>query len=154
MTARRTRSDSVKGMVDAMAAAIEGDIDPPGHVRLRDGDRPFWAAVVRARARAEWTDADLVHAANMARAMADIERLQLEIEGEGDVLTNARGTVVANPKHAILEQLSRRVMALTRLLQMQAAASGDLEDKTKRRKAESEARKVARQLEDDLIPTA
>ena len=142
-------------MVETMAAALAGDIEPPAHVRLRDGDRPYWTAIVRARARKEWTDADLVHAGNMARAMADIERIAVELEAEGDVIENARGTPVMNPKHQVLEMLSRRVMALSRLMQMQSYAGGDLEDKVKARRNEAAARQTAGQVvgEDDLIPT-
>ncbi len=142
-------------MVEAMQSALAGDIEPPPHVRLRDGDRPYWIAVVRARARKEWTEADLVHAGNMARAMADIERLSREIEAEGDVIENAKGTPITNPKHSVLEMLSRRVMALSRLMQMQAVASGALEDKAKGRAQERAARATAGavQAEDDLIPT-
>ena len=42
-------------------------------------------------------------------------RLEGEMEGEGDVIENARGTMVMNPKHQVLEMLSRRSMAITRL---------------------------------------
>lgn len=34
-----------------MVDAAKGDIQPPGHVKLRDGDQVFWLGVVRARAR-------------------------------------------------------------------------------------------------------
>lgn len=153
MGTKRTRTDSLKGMVEAMQAAIAGDIEPPGFVRMRDGDLPFWLAVTRARARAEWTESDLVHAANLARCMADIERIAHELETEPDVVENARGTPVPNPKHALQETLSRRAMSLTRILQMQSAASGKAEDKVKARSAERGARAVAKSLEDELIPT-
>lgn len=152
--ARKQRSDSVKGMVEAMQAAISGDVEPPAYVRMRPGDEDFWKAIVRARARAEWTESDLVHAANLARCMADIERIAGELESEPDIVENARGTPVPNPKHALQETLSRRAMSLTRILQMQSASSGKQEDKAKARAAERSARDVARALEDELIPTA
>lgn len=151
---KRNPSNTVESLVGAMQAALAGDIQPPDFVRLREGDGPFWAAVVRARARSEWTGADLVNAANLARAMADIERIQGEIDAEGDTLENARGTAVLNPKHALLETLSRRVMALNRLLQMNGRVTGTVEDKIKARKRENEARTVAESLKDDLIPLA
>lgn len=150
---KRLPSNTVASLVGAMQAALAGDIEPPPSVRLRDGDRPYWDAVVRARARSEWTDADLVHAGNLARCMADIERIAREIADEGDIITNDRGTPIVNPKHALQETLSRRVMALSRLMQMQAAASGPGEDKVKARQAERGARAAAKTLEDELIPT-
>lgn len=137
-----------------MQAVLAGDIEPPGHVRLRDGDRPFWLAVVRARARAEWNEADLVHAGNMARCMADVERISSELEHEDDIVTNARGTPIPNPKYAILQQLSARAMALSRLMQMQSRAEAPAEKRQAARAQERKAREVAGTLEDeDLIPT-
>lgn len=109
---------------------------------------------MRARARAEWTPPDLVIAANLARAFGDVERISAELEDESDIILSSRGTPVANPKYAILEQLSRRILALTRVLQIQPAASGKAEDKAPARKAEAKARAAVAELEGegDLIP--
>jgi hypothetical protein len=150
--AKRNPVTTVQGLVTAMQAAIEGDIQPPKHVSLRPGDRPFWEAVVRARAKSEWTEADLVAAANLTRCLADIERVQAEIDAEGDVQINARGTPVMNPKHTLLEILSRRAMALFRLLQMQSVTAGQLKNKVVARAAERDARSAAETLRDELIP--
>ena len=151
---KRTPSNTVGALVGAMQAALAADIEPPDHVRLRDGDRPFWVAILRARARSEWSTSDLIHAGNLARCMADIERISREMETEGDLIENAKGTMCMNPKHQVLEMLSRRSMAITRLMQMQAAASGDADKKTKARQQESNARQSAAEImaEDDLIP--
>jgi ABC-type sugar transport system substrate-binding protein len=46
---RRQPISSASGAVAAMAAAVR-PIAPPACVSLRDGDGPFWDAVVRARA--------------------------------------------------------------------------------------------------------
>lgn len=137
-----THANAVHGALEAFQAAAEGDIDPPDCVRLREGDWPFWRAVLRARARSEWNENDLITAGNMARCMADIEDVQAELDVEGRVLENAKGTPVMNPKFAILEQLSRRHMALTRLLQMQASISGQASEMAKKRQAEKKAREV------------
>lgn len=68
---------------------------------------------------------------------------------------NARGTLVANPKHGILESMSRRIMALMRLMQMNARSTGQAEDKVKARAQEANARRAKADLdaEDDLIPS-
>jgi hypothetical protein len=151
---KKAPSNTVQSVVQAAQAAAQGDLEPPEHVRLRENDRPYWIAVVRARARQEWNEADLVNAGNMARAMADIERIQRELDEEGDILVNERGTQVVNPKHTLIEQLSRRIMALQRLLGMQAVTSGNARDKVKARSAEASARETVKALqdEDDLIP--
>ncbi len=71
---------------------------------------------MQARAATTWNNADLALAANLARTQADISRLSLELENEGDILENARGTPVVNPKHNLLETLTRRAVALSRAL--------------------------------------
>ncbi len=153
--ANRQPANTVQNLVAAMQNAIQGEIEPPVYVRLRGGDREFWDAIMRTRARTEWTDADLVNAGNMARCMADIERISRELETEGDVVENARGTLVANPKHGILESMSRRIMALMRLMQMNSRSTGQAEDKVKARAQEANARRAKADLdaEDDLIPS-
>lgn len=150
---KRSPSNTVASLVDAMQAALAGDIEPPDCVLIEEGDRPFWAAIMRARARAEWTEADLIHAANLARCMAEIDSESRLLRAEGAVITNEKGTPVVNPRHTVLERLSGRSLALTRILQMQSAASGKAEDKVKARQAERGARAAAKTLEDDLIPT-
>ena len=155
MTKKRNRSDSASSAVAAMQAAAAGAIDPPEHVHLREGDRPDWDAVVRARARDSWTDSDLILAGNLARCNADIERLQKEITAEGDLIENGRGTKVINPKHSLLETLSRRAVALSRMLQVHAQATqGDSRDQGKRATKQREAEQVISRLGDDLIPRA
>jgi hypothetical protein len=152
--AKRNPSNTVESLVNAAQAAALGDIEPPDHVFLRDRDRPHWLNVVRARARSEWTATDLVIAANLARAFADVERLSEELAGESDIVYSTRGTPVPNPKYAILQQLAQRIASLTRILQMQPAATGAARDKAPARAAEGRAREAQASLQDeeDLIP--
>lgn len=147
------KTDTAAGAIDAFQAAAK-EIDPPAHTNLRERDWPFWRAIVRARAHDSWTDIDLVHAANLARTQADIEKVQIELDEEGFTLVNDRGTVVANPKHSILETLSRRAISLSRSLQVHAhATQGDSHEQVKKNKAQSKAREVLESLEDEsLIP--
>jgi hypothetical protein len=110
---------------------------------------------VAARATVTWNVADLEIAGNLARAKADIERLQADIDSEGDVIVNARGTLVANPKHAVLEVLSRRAVALSRLLHIHAeATNGRSRDQIGKLAAQRQAEEAADALRDheDLIP--
>lgn len=117
---RRPRAGTVHAAVAALGSAFLPDIEPPAAVKLRAEDAPIWRSIIRARARDEWSDIDLMHAANLVRCLADIERISGEVGVEGDVVSNARGTQIVNPKHAILETLSRRGVSLTRLLQLHA----------------------------------
>lgn len=146
MTPKRQRSDSAAAAVAAAQAAALGPLDPPAHITLRPGDRPFWDAIVTARARDTWTDTDLATAANMARTQADIERLQQQVDADGYVI---EGKV--NPAAVMVEKLSRRAVALSRVLHVHAEATvGESRDG---KKALENERQAAGQDDDDLIPT-
>lgn len=148
---KRNRSDSAASAVNAMVNAAKDDLRPPAHVKLRDGDEPFWLGVVRARARDEWTDADLVVAAQLARCLHDIEKEQIALDAEGTVVENDRKTLVVNPRVSVLEQFARREMALMRTLRMGGRVAGDARDESGKRKIERQSRKVREELEDDEL---
>jgi hypothetical protein len=78
-------------MVRAMQNATRGPHPVPAHVRLRDGDEPFWIGIMKSRARDEWSPADLVVAAQLARCQADIEHQSSLLDGESMVTENKRG---------------------------------------------------------------
>ena len=107
---RRQRIDSATGAVEVMAAATR-DLSPPKHLKIRKGDRPFWDAVIAERAKSEWTDADLAVAANLARAMADAERIAaMPVDPAGNVkVSELVGTI------EISDKLARRIVTLRRL---------------------------------------
>lgn len=144
---RKLRCDSAAGAVRAAQAAALGPLDPPDHVHLRDGDRPFWDAIILARARDTWTFIDLTIAANLARSQADIEKLQADIDVEGYLSEKGR----VNPKATVLETLSRRVVALARMVHVHAEATqGKSEQAGKALATEKKARDASTH---DLIPT-
>lgn len=126
---------------------------PPAHVYLREIDMPYWDTIIRARAFDAWIDSDLEHAANLARCKSDIDRLSREIEVEGDTVINQRGTPIVNPKHSLLETLSRRSVALSRLLHVHPQATeGDSGDQRKRNTKQREMLKKREELaQDDFI---
>lgn len=149
---KTTRSDSVSAAVAAAQAASLGPVKPPAHIRLRDIAIPYWNSIVLARAADTWTDIDLTHAANLASCQADISRIQEELEHEKDIITNAKGTKVVNPKHALLNTLTVRSTSLSAKLHVHAAATvGRSADAGKKLEGEKNARK-ADLKDDELIP--
>jgi len=112
---------------------------PPPHIEVPEDAMPHWWAIVRARAYDSWTGPDLEHAANLACCFADCERLRRELREEGDVLVNSKGTQIANPKHNILDVLSRRSVCLSKLVHVHAeATSGKSRDEVKRNQKQRE----------------
>lgn len=148
VTPKRKRSDSAKAAIEATKAAAMGVLAAPEHITLRKQDKPFWTAIVQSRAADTWTDSDLATAATMARAQADIEGLQKKLDDEGYVCDGK-----INPTAQALEMLSRRVVALSRVLHVHAQATvGRSADASKALELEKQARQALSD-DDDLIPT-
>jgi hypothetical protein len=141
-------------MIKAMADAAKGLPGIPAHVRLRDEDLPFWEGILRARARDEWIEVDLVVAAQLARCQRDIEVESLRLEGESATLKNKGGRWYMNPRLSALEGLARREMALMRSLRMSGRAVGDPQEEAGRRSMQRIAEKVRKELgqeEEELL---
>ena len=146
---KRTRSDSYNTEGEMARAKPP---EPPEHIEVPDDAMPHWWAIVRAREYNAWTGPDLEHAANLACCLHDCERLRREIRVEGDTVENQRGTQIVNPKHTLLEQLSRRSVALSRLVHVHAeATSGKARDEVGRNKKQRELAENEEKTDDDSL---
>ena len=155
---KRNRSDSTQAAQDLLIDALSDDMIPPAHVKLEARDMPFWNSLTRARARSLWTESDLENAAELARCKADIEEIRAQIRKEGRTVKNQKGTVIVNPNLAMLETITRRVIALSRLLQVHADATvGKARESRKvnesAREAKENASKIKKSPGSSLIPT-
>lgn len=156
MATRRPRSDSAAAAIKAMADAAKADLAPPDYVTLTESAKPYWIGVVRARARDEWIDVDLVVAAQLAQCQADMAEEDKALRAEGRVVKNDKGTQVMNPRTTVMEQLARREMALMRTLRMGGRIAGDARDEAGGRKIERQSKRLRGELEeedDGLIAT-
>lgn len=126
---RRARIDTAAAAVATMAAAAR-DLSPPPHVKFRTADWPFWDAVIAERAKSEWTDADLLVAANLTRALADAERI-------AEMTTGKNGAVKITTLVASIgasDKLARRIVTLRRALGIDSRSkNGEQRDVDKRR---------------------
>jgi hypothetical protein len=146
------RIDSTHVASEMMQSALR-QIPVPNCVELEAKEMPFWETITQARA--EWTNVDLIHAANLARCMCSIEENQRLLRVEGDVIKNARDTPIMNPRFTILEQLSRRAAALSTKIHVHAGATmGEPKNSRKKNTAKREAIENLSDDEDDLIATS
>lgn len=130
---RRQRVDSIKAQ-QVIVAKVSRIIDPPAHLPLQAGDVPFWESVLGEFARTEWTAHQLELAAMLARTMADVERNQMLIRSEGEVVMTERGQPVPNPRLAALRMQMTNVLAYRRSLGVHARGKdGEARDVAKRR---------------------
>lgn len=126
---RRQRIDSAAGAVATMAASAR-DLSPPAHIKFRTADWPFWDVVIAEKPKSEWTGADLVVAANLARAMADAERI-------AEMTTGKSGAVKVSTLVQSIgasDKLARRIVTLRRALGLDnRSKNGEQRDVSRRR---------------------
>lgn len=128
-TSRRPRIDSAAAAVATMSAAAR-DLSPPDHIKLRKDDWPFWDVVIAEKPKSEWTDADLVVAANLVRAMADAERIAVFTTGRNGAVKI--GALVNSISAS--DKLARRIVTLRRALGLDnRSKNGEQRDVDKRR---------------------
>lgn len=149
---RRARSDSAAAAIKAAKNAAMDTPMPPDHVQISADALPDYHAIVRARARDEWSELDLIVAAQLAECIVRQREQDDLILLEGDVIKNDKGTMVANPRVAMLERLAGRQMAYMRTLQMGGRVPGTAGDKRKKqngRALERGARAAQQEVEDE-----
>jgi hypothetical protein len=151
---RRVKADTAAGAIKAMVNASKDALEPPAHVRLRPDDLPFWAGIMASRARDEWSEADLVVGAQLARCQHDIEVESILLEAESTIIQNERGTMVYNPRVTVLEQLTRRETMLMRTLRMGGRIAGSAHEETRARGVEKQSKKIRAELEDEDLLAA
>ena len=64
---KRPKADTATHATVAHQNAAQAPIEPPAYITLPAACRPFWDAIVTARPRDTWNDADLANAANWTR---------------------------------------------------------------------------------------
>ncbi|MCI1143156.1 hypothetical protein MOP88_13995 [Sphingomonas sp. WKB10] len=118
----------------ATMAAAARDLSPPAHIKIRKGDLPFWDVIIAEKPKSEWTESDLVVAANLARAMADAERVAgYSVVGGGNINRKALLETVE-----ISDKLARRIVTLRRALGLDNRAKNGEQRDVERRRAHAE----------------
>jgi hypothetical protein len=150
---RRQRVDSATAAVRIMADAVS-PLEPPAHVSVPKGARPFWEAIIHARPREDWEAAPALinAAANLAWTQWQIDQMRRMMDGQIPV---SEGLAVAQIGSALLK-MQRLEMGYLRVLQQHGrAVEGEARDVAERR---AKAREIgdATPFGDDLIarPTA
>lgn len=147
--ARKGRIDSASEAVSVMLAASRA-LEAPAHAPLHDDAGPFWADVIAARARSEWSEHDLAYASDLANAMAQLVDNRRKLRDEGEVLATASGNPCANPRVAVVHGLAAQVKSMRQSLNIHGRAAGEARDVGKRREA-ARAIEDGNPLDDDLL---
>jgi len=126
---------------------------PESPIVLAEAESEYFKFIVTAREHETWSDNDLLIAANLSKTYAAIDELWRDINTEGYVVENQRGTPVANPKVSALNSMTSAMQSLNKTLGLSASQRGLSGAKQAvRNTAEQQARKVlAKVADDDLI---
>ena len=158
MTTPARKTNAAKGRrgnqeADELKAALNPDIPvfafPPDLNPLHE---KIWTEIVNTKTGDYWTKGDIPLLKMYCRCAYDIERLTEDIDTEGEVIFNARGNPVVNPKVVVRGFAEGRLMTLATKLRMQPSSRTDprTEDKSNTRKkaAAGAAQKIAESGED------
>lgn len=122
---QKKRSD--KNSVTAALGGFKGAMDSvplPQGVELRsDAEAVIWDQFTRARAREDWRDMDLLLLAKVVKMEADIRQYQEQVEKQGAIVENQRGTQIPNPLLSIIDTVERRQLAVIRSMSLNQQAS-------------------------------
>lgn len=149
MAARKQRIDSVTAAVRVMAGSALGELEPPEHISVPAGAKPFWSAIIRARTREEWLAAPSLMnaAANLAWTQWQIDRCRRQIDGEMEI----EGETTVAQLGSLLLKMQRLEMGYLRVLQQHGrAVEGEARDTARRRSAASEITEN-NPLDDELL---
>jgi len=123
MAGRKSRSDSTTAAVQGFTGAIDSVPMPQGVELRSDEERVIWDQFTRARAREDWRDMDLLLLAKVVRMEADIRKHQEDVDTQGWIVENQRGTQIPNPLVAIIDTIERRQMAVIRSMSLNQQAN-------------------------------
>lgn len=143
---KRQRIDSATAAVKVMADAAV-TLNPPAHISVPSGARPFWDAIVRARPREDWEAAPALMnaAANLAWTQWQIDQCRRAIDGD----EIPEGLTVAQLASQLLK-MQRLEMGYLRVLQQHGrAVGGEARDVAKRAAAASGMVAATAFLDDD-----
>lgn len=126
-------------------------VQVPSPMRITKEQQPFWESITKAKAPELWTTTDLIHAVTLTKTMHMINRLQKEIDKEGEVFTNTHGNPTLNPKLALLDTAIKRSVSMCRLLQIHCIATVQSGQNAAKNTAHRKAQQVTEQIEEDEL---
>jgi len=146
----RSKKSTVSNSVDTFRSANQLP-EPP--VQLSPEERQIFDKVLRSREVGTWSEWDLVVVCDMVRVQLQFDGAMEAIRRDGRTTVNERGTPVANPETAALNQLAGSLRAFAAQLGLSASQRGVAGSKQSgRNQAEQVAREVIKKAaEDELI---
>ncbi len=96
---------------------------PEGESLQSDEERTLWAQYTSTRTMQDWRPIDLLVLAKIVRFEVQMREEERQIEREGTVVYNQRGTPIQNPRFNVLTTLQKQWMQLIKSLGLTQTAS-------------------------------
>ena len=109
----------------------------------------YFEDMTSVRAFNDWSRADIVALTRISDWLARADDLQRQLDSEGEVVVNERGTPIVNPKFSLVDQLERRIIGAIAKLSIHTMSTAGAKVQNLAKRAEN-AKKVQDQ-DDDLI---
>lgn len=141
-----------KGTELKAALEIEANPDvpvypfPPG---LPEAHKKYWCELVNSKPHDYFNKGDHPLLKLYCRAAADIDRLDKQIQEEGDLIENAKGNMVVNPKIVVRSIAETRLMSLSTKLRAQPTSRFDIDNDKAQQQKKKNATSAAKQINED-----
>lgn len=150
-TMRKKRSDSISDDVKSFAQA--GDtVQLPAGITLDDEvERIVWSQMTATRSKDSWREFDLLLLSKIVKIEARLRKHQLQLDIEGVVMFNDRGTPIENPLTRVIDTLTRQQMTVIRSMSLNQSDS-DPRTLNATGVKNSATNEIIAGLDSDLIP--
>jgi len=150
-TMRKKRSDSISDDVKSFAQA--GDtVQLPAGITLDDEvERIVWSQMTATRSKDSWREFDLLLLSKIVKIEARLRKHQLQLDIEGVVMFNDRGTPIENPLARVIDTLTRQQMTVIRSMSLNQSDS-DPRTLNATGVKNSATNEIIAGLDSDLIP--
>lgn len=134
-----------------LAEALNDDTQPvfPYSSTLPEEHREIWLRTVNTKTGDYWSKGDIPLLELYCRNAHDINRLTQEIMEEGEVIFNANGNPVVNPKVAIRGYAEARLMGLCTKLRLQPSSRMNSDNEGHQLKKKQKAVAAAKTIHED-----
>ena len=142
MKNKRNSTESLTFLLAAHKAAGTLLEIPPEIPEMPERAEALYHMFGQGKVRADWFPHELIQLAQLAVMTVNHQDVMEQLQKEGFVVTNARGTQIQNPLFSVSDTILRMTLALSRSLGLASVSSADKKTTTKRALSAKEAKEA------------
>jgi phage terminase small subunit len=119
---------------------------------LSDPEQSHFDRIIISREADSWSPHDITTACLLAKALSRLEKINEQLDRDGEMLVNAKGTQIAHPLLSASMNQANSIQALTRTLGLSASQRGlSGSEQATRNKADKTARDAIKKAQEDSL---